>query len=227
MSFLDERDGIQLTIRDLQIGLNVILGADVGHRVGRRLTGIDAACVVGNGNGGRPSMRSAPRWTSSSSRRSTTNTSSTSTWTSVTSASTALTSTSPQGRTGAAPTAICACWDSASIKVIASAAVLCPALDGVFNVLERLVALIEPALTPVLTNLGEFIVNNLVPPTPLESDLQLQTGDLIADLSSLKRAKPLGIHAAAKGGAFQVNCDDRDLGGARTARASGWTSLWS
>jgi hypothetical protein len=90
--------------------------------------------------------------------------------------------------------------------------VLCPALNGIFNVVERLIEVIEPALTPILTQLGEFLVNNLVPPTPLLSDSQMRPGDLMADLPSLQRAKPVGIHAAAMGGAFAVNCDDRDPG---------------
>ncbi|MEE2836309.1 MAG: hypothetical protein VYB65_09855 [Myxococcota bacterium] len=223
MSFLDERDGIQLTIRDLQIGLNVILGADVGLTVfGRRLTGIDAACVLGNGNGGPPehalrvtvdiklfpSVDNEHQLDVDVDVRDV----------SIDGVDLNITAGTDWRCADGDLCVLGLCLDQSDREC---SAVLCPALDGVFNVLERLVALIEPALTPVLTNLGEFIVNNLVPPTPLESDLQLQTGDLIADLSSLKRAKPLGIHAAAMGGAFQVNCDDRDLGDCEDSESVG------
>ena len=214
MSFLDDRDGIQLTIRDLQIGLDVILGADVALSVfGQRLTGIDAACVLGNGNNGPPEH--AVRLTVDIKLfPSVDNDHQLAVQVDVRDVSIDGIDTRVHAGTDwrCDDGDLCVlglCLDQSDREC---SEILCPALNGVFNVLERLVQLIEPALTPVLTELGEFIVNNLVPPTPLVADMQLQTGDLIADLPSLKRAKPLGIHTAAMGGAFQVNCDDRDPG---------------
>jgi hypothetical protein len=214
MSFLDERDGLQLTIRDLQVGLDVILGADVNLSVlGRRLTGIDAACVLGNGNSGPPehalrltvdiklfpAVDNEHRLDVDVSVRDI----------SIDGFDINIHAGTDWRCDDGDLCVLGICLDQSDREC---SVILCPALNGVFNVVERLVELVEPALTPVLTQLGEFIVNNLVPPTPLRADMQMSTGDLLADLPSLQRAKPLGVHAAAMGGAFQVNCDDRAVG---------------
>ena len=65
---------------------------------------------------------------------------------------------------------------------------------------ERLIEVIEPALTPVLTQLGEFIVNNLVPPTPLRVDMQMSTGDLIA-------VKPGVVYFGTEHARVYIGCD--------------------
>ena len=223
MSFLDERDGLQLTIRDLQIGLDVILGADVNLSVlGRRLTGIDAACVLGNGNAGPPehalrvtvdiklfpAVDNEHRLDVDVSVRDV----------SIDGVDLNIHAGTDWRCADGDLCVLGVCLDQSDREC---SVILCPALNGIFNVVERLVELIEPALSPVLTQLGEFIVNNLVPPTPLRADMQMSTGDLIADLPSLKRAKPLGVHAAAMGGAFQVNCDDRDPGACEDSESVG------
>ncbi|MDE0883247.1 MAG: hypothetical protein OSB21_11675 [Myxococcota bacterium] len=215
MSFLDERDGIQITIRDLQIGLDVVLGADVNLSVfGRRLTGIDAACVLGNGNNGPPehalrvtvdiklypSVDNEHRLDVDINVRDF----------SVDDFDLNIHAGTPWRCDDGDLCVLGICLDQSDREC---SQVLCPALDGLFNVVERLVELVEPALSPVLTGLGETLVNNLVPPTPLLSDMQMNPGELIADLPSMRRALPLGIHAAAMGGALQVNCDDRAQGG--------------
>jgi hypothetical protein len=218
LSLTDDRDGLRITITDLQIGLDVIAAGDVGLSIfGQRLTGIDAACVLGNGNSGPPAH--AVRVTVDIDL-----------YPSVDNAhmldfDISMRNFSIDGfdvRVHAGTDWQCAdgdlclpwflggqCLDNSSFEC---EEVLCPALDGLFNIGENLFDLLEPALSPLFADLGEALVNNLAPETPLRSDMQMETGALIADLASLRRANPLGVHTAAMPGAFAVDCDDRAPG---------------
>jgi hypothetical protein len=218
LGLTDERDGLRITISDLQIGLDVIAAGDVGLVIfGQRLTGIDAACVLGNGNAGPPPH--AVRVTVDIDLFPVVDNAH------MLDFDVGIRDFSIDDfdvRVHAGTDWQCddgdlclpwflggQCLDNSRFEC---EQVLCPALDGLFNVGENLFALLEPALAPVLTNLAEALVNNLAPATPLRSDMQMETGTLVADLASLRRANPLGVHTAVMPGAFSVDCDDRAPG---------------
>ena len=232
VSLLDERDGIRLTIEDLQIGIELVVGAEVNIEIPSpipgvpplRLTSINAACLFGNGHAQPvehalratididifPSVNNASELDFDINIR-----------------EAALEDLDLQIDGDLAwrcdDDDLCGPFGNCVDDLIPGAdndwecdEVLCPVMNGVFNVVETLYNVLEPALRPLVNTLVEELINRLAPATPLLSQSLIDTGELIADLPSSARAKPLGLRLAVMPGAFTVDCAEAAPGECET-----------
>jgi len=222
MSLLDERDGIRLTIEDIQIGIELVVGAEVNIEIQSpipglpplRLTSINAACLFGNGHD-QP-VAHALRATIDVDIFPDVNNASELDF-DVTIREAALEDLDLQIDGDLAwrcdDDDLCGPFGNCVDDLIPGAdndwecdELLCPIMNGVFNVVETLYSVLEPALRPLVNTIVQELINRLAPPMPLLTESLIDTGGLIAELPSSARSKPLGMRLAVMPGAFTVDC---------------------
>ncbi|MBM65704.1 MAG: hypothetical protein CMH55_05660 [Myxococcales bacterium] len=232
VNLLDERDGIRLTIEDIQIGIELVVGAEVNIEIQSpipgipplRLTSINAACLFRNGHD-QP-VQHALRATIDIDIFPDVNNASELDF-DVNIREAALEDLDLQIDGGLAwrcdDDDLCGPFGNCVDDLIPGAdndwecdEVLCPVMNGVFNVVETLYNLLEPALRPLVNTIVQELINRLAPPTPLLSESLIDTAGLIAKLPSSARSKPLGMRLAVMPGAFTVDCANAAPGDCET-----------